>query len=175
MRTSLSRAAILAVVLCGAASFISTAMAAEEDPGRRGDQLQRLQRRINELAQRQEQIAQHMEQIQMAHPQPTPQTGFGPQGPNHMGTPNIANPGSLPVHPERVAAPGMIKNHKGFHDLMGLVFLGMLISNILLAVWIYTDIRKRGEGSGIFIALALVAGIPAAIIYSLVRIADKKP
>jgi len=52
--------------------------------------------------------------------------------------------------------------------LIGLIF------NILLAIWIYTDIRKRGEGSGIFIALALFAGIPAAIIYSIVRIGDKK-
>jgi preprotein translocase subunit SecY len=46
---------------------------------------------------------------------------------------------------------------------------------VLLVVWIDTAIRKRGEGSGIFIALALVAGVPAAIIYSLVRIADKLP
>ena len=47
-------------------------------------------------------------------------------------------------------------------------------SIILLAIWICTDIRKRGEGSGIFIALALLAGVPAAIIYTLVRIGDKK-
>jgi len=51
--------------------------------------------------------------------------------------------------------------------------LACIVCNILLAIWIYTDIRKRGEGSGIFIALALVAGIPAAIIYSLVRLGDK--
>ena len=44
-----------------------------------------------------------------------------------------------------------------------------------LAIWIFTDIRKRGEGSGIFVAIALVAGIPAAIIYALVRIGDKRP
>ena len=55
-----------------------------------------------------------------------------------------------------------------------IVILGM-ICNILLAIWIFTDIRKRGEGSGIFIVLALVAGIPSAIIYSLTRIGDRKP
>lgn len=87
----------------------------------------------------------------------------------------MANPGVHSLQPGMVGAPGMVKDRKGLHDLVGLIFLGMLISNILLSVWIYTDIRKRGEGSGIFIALALVAGIPAAIIYSLVRIADKKP
>jgi inner membrane protein involved in colicin E2 resistance len=58
-------------------------------------------------------------------------------------------------------------------DLARLLFLGCIVCNVLLAIWIFTDIRKRGEGSGIFIALALVAGIPAAIIYSLVRIGDK--
>ncbi len=57
---------------------------------------------------------------------------------------------------------------------MGLFFLVACISNILIAIWIYTDIRKRGEGPGIFIALALMAGVPAAIIYAIVRIGDKK-
>jgi hypothetical protein len=58
--------------------------------------------------------------------------------------------------------------------LIGLLLLIGSVCNILLAVWIFTDIRKRGEGSGLFIALALLAGIPTAIIYSLVRIGDKK-
>lgn len=53
------------------------------------------------------------------------------------------------------------------------VFLGLFVCNILLAIWIFTDIRKRGDGPAIFIAIALIAGIPAAIIYSLVRIGDR--
>ena len=64
---------------------------------------------------------------------------------------------------------------KGLHDLHGLIFLIWVICNILLAIWIFTDIRKRNEGSGIFVAMALVAGIPAALIYALTRIGDKKP
>ena len=63
---------------------------------------------------------------------------------------------------------------KGLQDLLGLLFLIGIICNILLAIWIFTDIRKRGEGSGIFIAMALVAGIPAALIYALTRLGDKK-
>jgi preprotein translocase subunit SecY len=59
--------------------------------------------------------------------------------------------------------------------LVKLCLLVAFVFNILLAIWIYTDIRKRGEGSGIFIALAILAGIPAAIIYAIVRIGDKKP
>ncbi len=70
-----------------------------------------------------------------------------------------------------VGQPGLAAKKAG--DLLGLVLLVCLVCNILLTVWIFTDIRKRGEGSGIFIAMALVAGIPAAIIYSLARIGDK--
>jgi hypothetical protein len=49
-----------------------------------------------------------------------------------------------------------------------------LVCNVLLAAWIFTDIRKQGQGHGIFIALALLAGFPAAILYAVVRIGDKK-
>ncbi len=49
-----------------------------------------------------------------------------------------------------------------------------MICNVLLASWIFTDIRKLGQGHGIFIALALLAGFPAAILYAVVRIGDKK-
>lgn len=51
----------------------------------------------------------------------------------------------------------------------------LAICHILLAFWIYTDIRKRGEGHGLFIILALLAGFPAAVVYALVRIGDRKP
>jgi hypothetical protein len=46
--------------------------------------------------------------------------------------------------------------------------------HVLLAVWVFLDIRKRGEGHGIFIALALLAGFCGAILYALVRLADTK-
>ena len=50
----------------------------------------------------------------------------------------------------------------------------LAVIHVLAAVWVYSDIRKRGEGSGIFIVLALLGGIPATILYALVRIGDKK-
>ena len=78
----------------------------------------------------------------------------------------VPEPGALPVHPAQ--------GGKAIHDLVGLIFLVALLFNILAAIWIYTDIRKRGEGPAIFIAMALVAGIPAALIYAVVRIGDKK-
>jgi hypothetical protein len=58
--------------------------------------------------------------------------------------------------------------------LVSAALLVWLICNILLAAWIFTDIRKQGQGHGIFVALALLAGFPTAILYALIRIGDKK-
>jgi hypothetical protein len=156
--------------------------AAEEDRSGPADRLDRLERSVNELAQRQEQLMRQLGAAQerqgpMMAPgrencrppmagsgrpgigQPMPPMG----GPPEMGFPA---PGAPPVLPAR-----------GGKDLGGLVALFLLVVlafNILVAVWINSDIRKRGEGSGIFIALALLAGVPAAIIYALVRLGDKR-
>ena len=50
----------------------------------------------------------------------------------------------------------------------------LVVIHVMLAVWVYTDIKKRGEGPGVFIILALLGGIPATILYALVRIGDRK-
>jgi hypothetical protein len=131
------------------------------DQGGPEDRLQRLEQRVNDLADRQEQIAQHL--------------GGPPERPRPMGQPGLVpQPGVGPG----LGADTLALRTRLLHriaDTVGLVTLVWIICNVLVAVWIYSDIRKRGEGSGIFIALAVVAGIPAAIIYSLVRIADKLP
>jgi hypothetical protein len=50
----------------------------------------------------------------------------------------------------------------------------LVVLNILLAIWVYGDVQKRGvPGRGIFIVLVLLAGIPMSILYALVRIGDK--
>jgi hypothetical protein len=127
------------------------------------EQLERLERRINELAQRQEQLMRQMSaprgmQAQVGQPVP--------EGPR---------PQLLPQEAQSAARnPRLGEAAKSIKDTIGLLFLVGIVCNILLAIWIFTDIRKRGEGSGIFVALALVAGIPTAIIYSLVRIGDRK-
>ncbi len=139
------------------------ARAADEDRGTIGDRLERLERRLDELAQRQEQMMQHFGAMPERQ-----RPGLLP-GPGRMG-----GQMSLPVPAGSVRPP---VREKALRDIGGLVTLALLccfVCNILLAIWIFTDIRKRGEGPGIFIALALVAGIPTAIIYSLVRIGDKK-
>jgi len=143
----------------------ATPLAAQENRGGESfDRLERLERQIQELAQRQEQMMRRLES-QAEHSAPRPQLGGGDPGPR------LQPPGGSGAGPHNM--PGA-RRAKGLHDLLGLLFVIGVLCNILLAIWIFTDIRKRGEGSGIFIAMALVAGIPAAIIYSLVRLGDKK-
>jgi len=163
--------------------------AADEDHGGPADRLERLERRVNEIAQRQEQMMQRLGNApQGQRPMAAPgeenfrprmglrgRAGRGPslppEGPPALAaaTASAGAPAPLGPHPEPA------KVCKDIAGLVKLLFLVAIVFNILLAVWIYADIRKRGEGSGIFIALALLAGVPAAIIYSLVRIGDRKP
>jgi hypothetical protein len=145
---------------------------AEEQAGSTADRLERVERRVNELAQRQEQFMQHFSAAQQQQQQ-RPMPGPGGEG---MGRP-MAGPGQEGMAPRMPgggppAGDGRILHKVG--DMLRLMFVVGVICNILLAVWIFGDIRKRGDGSGLFVVLALFAGIPAAIIYSLVRLGDRK-
>ena len=173
-------AACAALTLFGRAT---PALAAEENPGGPADRIERLERRVNEVAQRQEQL---MRRLGAPQEQQAPMAGPGRENYRRpLAAPRWAGVGQ-PVPPAGApelagvpapAGPRTEAAARPLKDLAGLVrlcFLVAIVFNILLAIWIFTDIRKRGEGSGIFIALALLAGIPAAIIYSLVRIGDKK-
>ena len=55
---------------------------------------------------------------------------------------------------------------------MGIVVAACLLAHILLAVWVYTDIRKRKAGSGIWIAVTLLVGFFGALPYAVVRLGD---
>ena len=48
----------------------------------------------------------------------------------------------------------------------------VIIVHILVAVWVYQDIRKRNAGSGIWIVIALLAGLVGVLVYAVVRIGD---
>ena len=164
-------ASALYLAMCGGS--LSSLLAADEEPGMTGDRLQRLERRLNEVAERQELMLRRFGETQGHQPGMQPPffaRGQEQQGPMPMAGPdNMRRPG--PGGPMRPVAA------KALHDLsglMGLLVVVAIICNILLAIWIFTDIRKRGDGSGIFVALALVAGVPAAIIYALARIGDRK-
>lgn len=124
------------------------------------ERLNRLERRINEVAEHQQRVMQH---LAPGLNRPDAKPAAGPCAVCPLAPPKATPAAMGPKCPVRCC---------GF-VCAGLLALVLTI-NILLAVWIFTDIRKRGEGHGIFVALALVAGIPTAIIYALVRIGDKK-
>lgn len=122
------------------------------------ERLERLEQRVMELAERQEQTMHRLEMQLERRDAPRPMP------------PEAVRPPAAPAGPSPSAVLA-----KRIMDTMGLMCLIGFVCNILLAVWIYGDIRKRGEGPAIFIAVALLAGIPAALIYALTRIGDRKP
>jgi hypothetical protein len=173
-------AACVAMSLFGRAT---PALADEPDRGGPSNQLQRLEQRVNEIAQQHEQL---MRQLVAQQERQAAMAGGGPETMRPMGPLRDRARIDRPMPPEGAPAQAGIPASPGApsaaaklaNDIAGMFKFCLLVGfvfNILVAVWIYRDIRKRGEGSGIFIALALLAGVPAAIIYSLVRIAEKKP
>ena len=170
---------------CGMLTLFGSAApvwAADENPGGPGERLERLERRVNEMAQRQEQF---MRRFGAQQERQAPMAAAGREDLRRMKPlrdragigqpmPPVGAPGLGAAPAPAGPPPAAATLHKDIGGLIRLCLLVGLIFNILLAIWIFTDIRKRGEGSGLFIALALLAGIPAAIIYTLVRIGDKK-
>ena len=69
-------------------------------------------------------------------------------------------------------AHGMGRHHekKG----CGAIVLFCIIVNILLAVWVYKDIREKTNSSGIWIVIVLLTGLFGAIVYAIVRLGDMK-
>jgi uncharacterized membrane protein (DUF106 family) len=49
-----------------------------------------------------------------------------------------------------------------------------LVVHILVAIWVFQDIRNRGTGSGIWIVITLLAGLLGALVYTVVRLGDVK-
>ena len=64
------------------------------------------------------------------------------------------------------------KHHrKGKPHLLLIVFF---IVHILVAVWVYKDIRERNSGSGIWIVIALLTGLFGVLAYAIVRLGDTR-
>ena len=126
--------------------------------------LERMEHQIQQLAQRIEQGNASVPGHQMLPP-----FMQAPQGMPMM-TPQQPGPMPPPQAPMQCHPAG--KHGRAAHLLQMLIPL-IIIINALLAMWVFTDIRKRGEGHGIFIVLALVAGLPGTILYALVRLGDR--
>lgn len=63
----------------------------------------------------------------------------------------------------------------GNEDGTAIFILFWFVINILLTIWVYQDLQKRGGGSGIWIAVTLIAGIPGVLVYAVVRLGDNRP
>ena len=71
-------------------------------------------------------------------------------------------------HPDHGVRHG--KDNGGAHALLIL----FAVVHILVAIWVYTDIRKRNSGSGIWIVIALLTGLLGALVYAVVRLGDAR-
>ena len=107
---------------------------AAESGGGPGDRLERLERRVNEMAEQQEQLMRRLGAPMERQP------AMGAPGNDRRRLERSPTGAPLPAMQPQ---PG-VRLAKGLHDLVGLLILIGIICNILLAVWIYTDIRKRG-------------------------------
>ena len=122
------------VVSMTLASRTMTAWAAEEDRGGPGDRLDRMEHRINELAQRQEQMMRQFgnsPQPQGQMPGPGPENMRHPMGPNAAMNPPMNPQMSPPMNPH------MQEVHRDLAGFLKLIMLVGIICNILLAIGRY--------------------------------------
>jgi len=78
-------------------------------------------------------------------------------------------------NPDAQACPGRFGprgHHQCMKHLCALMFLCAVV-HVLLAIWVYQDIRKRNAGSGVWIIIALLTGLLGALVYAVVRLGDK--
>jgi len=75
----------------------------------------------------------------------------------------------LELEKRKIELERLRRAHKhGPHPLLFLV----VVVHILLAVWVYKDIRQRNAGSGIWIVITLLAGLLGVLVYAVVRLGD---
>lgn len=126
------------------------------------------------LMERMERLEQHVQRLTAAMEHEKHQRMERPEGPRGPMPPRPGMEGPRPPKPPPVcpvATPGAARCLR----CAGRVLLAVLaVLHILLAVWVYGDVQKRGvPGRAVFIVLVLLGGIPMSILYALVRIGDK--
>lgn len=92
-----------------------------------------------------------------------------PEGPMMDGRGGPCGPSGCPL----MGGPGGIKPPCHKRGLMIFILVTGLI-HVMLAMWVYQDIRKRSMGSGVWILLVLLVGFVGALVYAIVRIGDKQ-
>jgi hypothetical protein len=78
----------------------------------------------------------------------------------------------LELEKHKIELERMRRGHKHRPCKKHPFLLLVLIVHILVTVWVYQDIRKRNAGSGIWIVIALLAGLLGVLVYAIVRIGD---
>ena len=68
--------------------------------------------------------------------------------------------------------PGLHPNMR--KPCMRSLLLICFVVHIILAIWVYKDIRQRNAGSGIWIVVALLTGLLGTLVYAVVRIGDNR-
>lgn len=79
---------------------------------------------------------------------------------------------SLELEARRLEVDQARHDRDGGGAALLLILCGVV--RILVAVWIYQDIRLRNTGSGLWIVLGLIGGLLAALVYAVVRLGDTK-
>ena len=77
----------------------------------------------------------------------------------------------LELEKRKIELEHMRRGHK--HKKHPLLFL-IVVVHILVAVWVYQDIRKRNAGSGIWIVIALLTGLLGTLVYAVVRLGESQ-
>ncbi len=88
---------------------------------------------------------------------------------------NLKNKQQHKKHPGKAGHDGHeeMAGHDGHGEAFPLLAI-ICIVHILVAVWIYQDIRKRNTGSGLWIVIALLTGLLGALVYAVVRLGDNR-
>ena len=70
--------------------------------------------------------------------------------------------------------PQKYSKHSKCHcgEKMAPLLIICFVVHILLTVWVYQDIRKRGRGSGIWIVIVFLTGLFGVLPYAIVRLGD---
>jgi len=123
-------------------------------------------------------LEQRRIEIERARQQMLPPGASRPNVP--AGAPAVGPAPSPMKCPAMGAMPGpqacpMAQRHGkcGPHKFMFGMMAFWAVVNILLAIWVYQDIRKRNAGSGIWIVVTLMTGLLGALVYAVVRIGEK--
>lgn len=128
-------------------SIPTTARAEDEKDRSLAQRLDRLEQQVHQLAEREQSSNQR---------------------------PGPMNPQSMMPFDGRMQNQRLCRWHYPGACILGTLLIVLAVVHVLLAIWVFTDIRKRGEGSGIFIVLALLIGVPGTALYLLARIGDRK-